>query len=43
MTTKPEFLASEKDILAALATVLVIILSPRMAIKIYACVKPAAL
>ena len=34
MATKPEFLASKKDILVALATVLVAILSLGMAIKI---------
>ena len=43
MATKPEFLASKKDILIALATVLVVILSLEMSIKIYACVKLAAL
>ena len=43
MATKPEFLGSKKDILVALATALVVILCPRMAIKIYVCVKPAAL
>ena len=34
MATKPEFLAFKKDILVALATILVAILSPGMAIKI---------
>ena len=43
MATKPEFLASKKDILIVLATISVVILSPGMAIKIYACVKTAPL
>ena len=34
MATKPEFFSSKKDILVALATVLVAILSPGMLIKI---------
>ena len=42
MATKPEFLTSKKDILAALATVSVAILSPAWLLKYYACVKPAA-
>ena len=38
MSTKAECLVSKKDILAALATVLVAILSPGMAIKLlYLC------
>ena len=38
MATKPEFVASKKDILVALATLSVAILSPRMAIKmLYLC------
>ena len=40
MATKPEFLALEKDILVALATVSIVILSPGMAIKILYLCKP---
>ena len=41
--TKPEFLALEEDILVALATVSIVILSPGMAIKILYLCKPVAL
>jgi len=43
MVTKPEFLVAKDEMLVALVTVLVTILSPGMALKYYACVKPAGL
>ena len=44
MATKPEFLVAKEDILVALGTLSVAILSPRVPIKLLcACVKPAAL
>jgi len=43
MATKPGLLVAKDEMLVALATVSITILSPGMALKYYACVKPAVL
>ena len=43
MATKSEFLVAKDEMLIALATVSAAISSPGMALKYYACVKPAGL